>query len=132
VGASGTGGAGASGETNAGTSNGAGAAAGGASGGQSGEAPPDIAPGTLITSLDATQEGALCDWYASVFGGYGHVSQCGMGTVAFPKDQQECLATSFPGFCKKATVGQYEDCARAGIPSHGCDLTDECRRLYCM
>ena len=93
-------------------------------------APPDIPRSALTSSLDDAQTRALCDWYASLFGGYGHVSNCGMGMVVVP-DQNTCVLTVFPHFCKTATVGQYEDCAFSGVPSNGCNLTDECRRLSC-
>ena len=125
-GRAGASGAGGSGQTNGGAASGGSATAGG-----NGDAPPDIPPSTLLSDVDGTEQGALCDWHASVFGGYGHVSQCGMGMVVFPADQAMCIETTFPAYCKKATVGQFEACVLSGVPSHGCDLTDECRRLFC-
>jgi hypothetical protein len=116
--------------TSAGATNRAGAGGSNATGG--GDAPTDIPASTLTSDLNDTQKAELCDWHAEVFGGYGHVANCGMGTVSFPADQATCVANSFSGFCKKATVGQFEDCVRSQIPSHGCDITDECRRLFCQ
>jgi len=110
----------------AGASNHAGGAAG-----SSAEAPPDIPSSTLLSDLDETQQGALCDWHASVFGGYGHSVQCGMGTVVFSTDQAACISMTFPGFCKKATVGDFDACVTAEIPGHGCIVTDECLNLFC-
>ena len=122
------GGSSGAGETSAGATNHAGA---GATAGGSAQAPPDIPSSTLLSDLDETQQGALCDWHASVFGGYGLSRKCGMGTVVFPADQAACISMTYPAFCKKATVGDFDACVTAEIPGHGCIVTDECRRLSC-
>ena len=104
----------------------------GVTGGTSGDAPPDIPGTTLLTSLDDTQKGALCDWNAKVLGGYGHVSMCGMGSITFYADQAECISKLFVNFCAKATAGQFVECTTAKIPSNGCDYPfDQCHKLTC-
>jgi hypothetical protein len=101
-------------------------------GGRSGDAPPEIDAGIPTANLTESQKTALCDWHAGTLGGYGHVSQCGMGSVIFYPDQAACLATAFKDHCAKATAGQYIDCVNSTLDSNGCDYTDECRRLYCL
>jgi hypothetical protein len=118
--------------TSGGASSGAGAGGSAVTGGGSGDAATDIPASTLTSDLNDTQKAELCDWHAGVFGGYGHVVNCGMGNISFPPDQATCVANSFSGFCSKATVGQFQDCVRSQIPSHGCNSTDECRRLNCL
>lgn len=117
---------------NGGASNHAGASAS-AGGSGSADAPPDIPRSTLLNTLDDTQKGALCDWHASILGGYGHVSQCGMGAITFYADQATCVSMLFMTYCAKADVGEFVDCASAKIPSNGCDYPyDQCHRLFCM
>lgn len=118
---------------NGGASNAAGAGAGGGAGGGTAEAPPDISTSTLLTALDDTQRGALCDWHANVLGGYGHVSKCGMVSITFYANQSECVSKLFATYCAKANVGEFVGCASAKIPSDGCDYPyDQCHSLYCM
>ena len=110
----------------------AGSGGSGVTGGRSGDAPPDIDASTLTSDLRDDEKAALCDWQAGTLGGYGHVSQCGMGTRTFFPDQASCVAMAFEPYCAKATAGQFIDCVSSVIPSNGCNNTAECRRLFCM
>lgn len=110
-----------------------GAESGGAGAGMGSGGAPEIPDATLIVDLDDSQLGALCDWNAEVLGGYGHVSECSMGTMTYYADREQCIALGFTAYCMRATVGQFVECVTARIPSNGCDRTwEQCRRLYCM
>jgi len=125
-----TGGSDASGATGGGgTSSGGGQ---GVTGGSNGAGPPEVEGSIPTADLTEAQKAALCDWQASVLGGYGHTSQCGMGSRTFFADQATCVANAFKAFCEKASAGQFIDCVTSTLPSQGCNNTDECRRLYCM
>lgn len=127
-----TAGTGAGGQASGGASNSSGAG-GGEAGSESGSAPPDIPRSTPTAALDETQRAALCDWNADLFGGYGHVRECGGTPVSTYPNQAECVANGFTGFCNEATAALYIDCATAGIPSNGCARgLDPCLRLRCM
>lgn len=126
------GGPGTSGGTSGGSSNQSGAGGTGVPSGGIGDAPPEVEDNIPTADLTDGDKAALCDWQAKVLGGYGHVSQCGMGTRTFFADQATCVANAFKAFCAKATAGQFVDCVTSTIASNGCNNTDECRRLYCM
>ena len=67
------------------------------------------ASGSLTNSELAT----LCDWVASIQGGYGKKTDCGGGVVlSSPLSQAECIKDKPPPSCK-ATVKQTEDCLLA-------------------
>lgn len=67
------------------------------------------ASGSLTNSELAT----LCDWVASIGGGYGKKTDCGGGVVlSSSASQAECIKDKPPPSCK-ATVKQTEDCLLA-------------------
>lgn len=81
-----------------------------------------------ISGLTAADKKAICDWTASLYGGYGGEVECDDGagsvlTISGPKDLAECLAKSatIPSTCK-ATVAQAETCTRA---ISTCDESDD-------
>jgi hypothetical protein len=80
---------------------------------------PPIDRSTSIASLTNAQLGELCDWLATTYGGYNVTTQCTSGMITTPTNQAQCIATSFQFRCQ-VTVGQFEDCMLAQLPSHGC------------
>ncbi len=71
---------------------------------------------------------AICDWTASLYGGYGKAIDCGSSggvslTITGPASQADCLAEAalVPATCQ-ATVAQSEGCVKAIA---GCDQTND-------
>ena len=90
---------------------------------------PSIDPGKHLSDLSNDERGSLCDWMYGLFGGYGQVIQCTMGTNQ-NGDQAECIASAFGSGPCSVTVLQFESCALARAPTKGCDFpTTECRPL---
>jgi hypothetical protein len=90
--------------------------------GDAGALPP-ISPSTPLVDLTAAQKGELCDWVNNSLGGYGHITYC---DAAVPMEnatsQAVCIAGMFFDPCPWITVGQYEACILAKLPSGGCDF----------
>jgi hypothetical protein len=81
-----------------------------------------------IGTLTAADKKAICDWTASLYGGYGGEVVCDDGTgfiltITGPEDLTECLAqaATIPSTCK-STVAQAEACTRA---LSTCDESDD-------
>lgn len=117
------------------SSNGGSSGSGGASLGGSGGAvvgAPSIDPSTAMPSLTSTQVGEVCDWQSALLGGYGAVYHCPSGNIDNYSDQSQCIAgLSFsPGGCT-LTVGEYETCVLARVPSGGCDYpSPQCDKFF--
>lgn len=82
---------------------------------------------TVATTTDADRK-AICDWTASLYGGYGKTIECGnVGgfdlTIYGPESQAACVAESeqIPTTCQ-ATVAQVEACVKAAAD---CDDTND-------
>lgn len=74
-----------------------------------------------LASLDASQRAALCDWIASLFGGYAKEQHCSDGSEAGSfLSQDSCVNDAIfkDGSC---TVGDFEKCEQAFAA-----LTDRC------
>jgi hypothetical protein len=68
-----------------------------------------------IANLTDAEKTQICDWVASLYGGYGNSMTCPDGTpVIGPSTQADCLAqtTSIRSGCA-ATVAQEESCMQA-------------------
>ena len=67
-----------------------------------------------LPQLTDADRKAICDWTASLYGGYGKSMACGSLTVYAPANQAECLAEAalVPSTCQ-ATVAQSEACVKA-------------------
>jgi len=132
AGTSGTSGA----QAGMGGSGGAGGTAGSGGSGTAGTsgALPDVAPDTRLVDLTPEQKGAVCDWYADLYGGYGVTSQCPAGgSTQTYASKDVCVAAGLRYACKAASVGDFTTCMVASLPSRGCDIPDpECNGLYCM
>jgi hypothetical protein len=104
--------------------------AGASEAGVDGSAPPPIDPSRKVTDLSDAERGALCDWYASVLGGYGHETSCAGGTtVQNYVDRATCVAMFFKPACHE-TVEEFETCINAEIPTQFCVLQfDKCMRV---
>jgi hypothetical protein len=94
----------------------------------SGAASSGVAGSKTIGSLTSADTKAICDWTASLYGGYGGEVTCDDGagfimTITGPKDLAECLAkaATVPSTCK-STVAQAEACTRA---LSTCDESDD-------
>jgi hypothetical protein len=95
-------------------------------GGQTDAGQPNIDPNLDTYTLTNAQLGELCDWTNAQLGGYGKVTPCdsdggthGPISVQNSANQAMCVATTFMFRCR-LTVGQYEDCILAQVPSGGC------------
>lgn len=63
-----------------------------------------------LSSLTTAEKAQICDWSASLSGGYGRTWNCGEGaTASNASSQAECVA-DFPPSCS-ATVAQLEACS---------------------
>ena len=81
-----------------------------------GGAPSDVPRGDTIGQLNAAQQAELCDYLASVQGGYGRSQTCpGGDTQTTDPSQADCVtyAGDVSAFCPTLTVCQAEDCAAA-------------------
>jgi hypothetical protein len=68
-----------------------------------------------IANLTDGEKTQICDWVASLYGGYGNSMTCPDGTpVVGPSTQADCLAQATPirSGCA-ATVAQEESCMKA-------------------
>jgi hypothetical protein len=93
---------------------------------------PAIDPNTLFTSLTSAQIAEICDWEESLLGGYDAAISCQIGTMNNFANQAQCVGalTFIPGSCS-LTVGGYEMCVLARVPSKGCDNPDpQCSEYF--
>jgi hypothetical protein len=102
----------------------AGTSAGGSSGAPSSR--PNVDQNADVKDLDASEKATLCDWSQGLRGGYGVVSDCGNQMMRKTYDSQaQCLAIEFMGDCD-LSVGEWETCQEALVPSNACNLPPEC------
>jgi hypothetical protein len=110
----------------------AGACGGPSSNGDGGGTTPAQTSGVpgnkTISSITAADKQKICDWTASLYGGYGGKVVCDDGSgmtveVTGPASLAECLAqaAAIPSTCT-ATVSQAETCTRA---ISTCDQADD-------
>lgn len=87
-----------------------------------------------ISSLTPAEFGTLCDWSASLFGGYGMRRNCTPTSYSnSAASREECLATQADLASCPATVAEFERCGRAlhdqclaGAFSGACDTVLPC------
>jgi hypothetical protein len=125
------------GGTSSAAAGGASGVGGTASGGTTGDASPDV--NATLPPVDSNKAGGdttdadrmkLCDWKASLLGGYGHLTQCSSGSVQTDRDQATCVATIFRAGCT-ATVADFETCILAMVPSQGCNSpAAQCKKYF--
>ena len=80
-----------------------------------GETASGVGGTEAIANLTDEEKTQICDWVASLYGGYGRSMTCPDGTpVIGPSTQADCLAqaTSIRSGCA-ATVAQEESCMQA-------------------
>jgi hypothetical protein len=80
-----------------------------------GETDSGVGETEAIANLTDAEKSQICDWVASLYGGYGNSMTCPDGTpVVGPSTQAVCLAqaTSIRSGCS-ATVAQEESCMKA-------------------
>lgn len=66
---------------------------------------------------------ALCDWVASLYGGYGMRRVCSNGSYSAPAPSQQACIDGQPALAScEATVGEFELCVRA--------LHDRCTGIF--
>jgi hypothetical protein len=86
---------------------GAGTGGGGTGGGTTGSG----VDGTkLVSALTNAEKGKICDWFASLVGGYGKPNNCGMGSFQPPMTQADCIQQF--STCD-AKVSDLEACTQA-------------------
>jgi len=80
--------------------------------GETGPGASGLEKSKVWSTLTVAERATLCDWEASMFGGYGMSMDCGDGSSigSFPS-QQACI-DNFSATCA-ATVAQFEACANA-------------------
>jgi hypothetical protein len=93
---------------------------------------PDLDPNTDIADLTDEQKGELCDWYVSLYGGYGVTTECGGGaSTRTPNNRDQCVGITT--FSCPVTVGEYEACSLSEVPSGGCNRSDpSCDPVFCF
>jgi len=93
---------------------------------------PTIDRKTQLIELTAGQKGALCDWQNTALGGYGKVTDCpGLPAMYNAKNQATCVVLAFFEPCPNVTVGDWETCVLAMLPSMGCDFPSaQCSAVY--
>lgn len=76
-----------------------------------------------LASLSASEKGQLCDWTASVSGGYGKTMMCaGDSEASNDANQAECVA-SLPSCA--ITVAQAETCTKVVVTVPLCDQVEK-------
>jgi hypothetical protein len=113
-----------------------GSGSGGPDGGSTPSATSGVAGNKTLGTLTDADKKAICDWTASLYGGYGKTIACGnVGgfelTIYAPESQAECLAegAQMPKTCQ-VTVAQSETCVKAMAD---CDETNDmavCMALF--
>jgi hypothetical protein len=71
-----------------------------------------VEPSKLLSALDASDSVLLCDWTASLLGGYGYRATCPDPKLEYyaAPDQATCLS-SMSSSCA-ATVAEFESCCK--------------------
>jgi hypothetical protein len=103
----GCGGSGGGGSAGAG---GSAAGAGGTGGSASLSSGSGVDGTILVSALTSAEKGKICDWFASLVGGYGMSNTCGMGSFVPPDTQANCI-NQF-SICD-AKVSDYEACSKS-------------------
>ena len=107
IGCGGSSGGGTAGAGGGGTAGGGTAGGGGSSGTNNGSG----VDGTkLVSALTNDEKGKVCDYFASLVGGYGKSNTCGMGSFQPPATQADCIQQF--SICD-AKISDYEACAKA-------------------
>ena len=87
---------------------------GGGDGGGTPAATSGVDRSKVWSGLTTAEKGTVCDWVASLYGGYGKTIDCHNGqTVGSTANQQACI-DSVPSTCA-ATVGDVEDCSKQAM-----------------
>jgi hypothetical protein len=90
------------------------AGTGGSSGGTGGSGGTTNGSGVdgtkSVSALTMDEKNKICDWLASLVGGYGKTDACGMGKYRPPMSQADC-ASNLP-LCN-VTVANFEACQQA-------------------
>lgn len=68
-------------------------------------------PAKRVVDLSSAERAQICDWNASLVGGYGVTFTCDGGSMSSAPDQAACVA-GIPAADCEATVAEYENCAR--------------------
>jgi len=89
---------------------GAAGAGGGAAVGGSSASGSGVDGTKLVSALTSDDKVKICDWFASLVGGYGKSNTCGMGSFQPPLSQSDC--TQQFSVCD-AKVSDYEACSKA-------------------
>jgi hypothetical protein len=81
-------------------------------GGNTGPGASGLEKSKTWSTLTMEERATLCDWGASMFGGYGMSMDCGNGSSIGSYPSQQACIDNFPPTCG-ATVAQFEACANA-------------------
>jgi len=98
------------GNKNTGYIPGAGGTAGGAAGSGGTVSDSGVDGTKVVSALTMDEKGKICDWFASLVGGYGMTNTCGMGSF-YPPDTKDNCVSQFASCA--ATVSDLEGCTKA-------------------
>jgi hypothetical protein len=81
-----------------------------------------LAPTSRITDLSDADGGALCDWIAGRFGGYGQGVTCTDGTTLSARQTRELCVMDFQNTSATctATVSDLEQCTNGAVAQPRC------------
>lgn len=85
-----------------------------------------------IGSLTDADKKQICDWTASLYGGYGQTITCSaISSITGPESQAACLAVAatIESTCS-ATVTQAESCTKIMATCNGKVGTESCAALF--
>lgn len=88
----------------------------GGGGGSSG-----VSGSKAVSTINDSEKGMLCDWFAGQVGGYGAVDACPTFGLEAPPSKETCVA-EFP-VCA-VTVAQFEDCVQTILAAEATCTTD--------
>jgi hypothetical protein len=79
-------------------------------------------PSSRIPDLTDAQAGALCDWIAGRFGGYGQGVTCADGTTLSARQSRELCMMDFQSTSSSctATVSDLQDCTNGAVAQPRC------------
>lgn len=80
------------------------------SGGSGATGTSGVAGSKPLNQLTTDEVGKLCDWGASLYGGYGKTVTCSDGSTSNSPDSRDQCVSSTPYKSCTATVGQLEPC----------------------
>jgi hypothetical protein len=98
-------------------------------GGSSSSSDPPVDGTKQISAASDTDKMNLCNWFASMVGGYGSTPSCSMAVITAPPSEADCVST-FPACtvpvatfeaCVRTIIAAQATCTQASITSAATD-----------